>query len=71
MRHKALPLPGQPHREAARLPLDFDATEEEPGGVEAGDLAANGRDRTPNCSDLVRMSSSLSGSVDEERDAVS
>ena len=64
MRHKALPLPGQ-------LPLDFDATEEEPGGVEAGNLAANDRDRTPNRSDLVWMSSSLSGSVDEERDAVS
>lgn len=64
MRHKALPLPGQ-------LPLDIDATEEEPGDIEAGDLAANDRDRTPNRSDLVQMPSPLIGMGSVKRDAFS
>jgi hypothetical protein len=64
MRHKALPLPGQ-------LALDLDATEEEPDGVEAGDVIAAGRERTPGGSGVIRVPSSMSGLLDEERDAVS
>ena len=64
MRHKALPLPGQ-------LALNLDATGEEPGDIEAGELAAVGRDRTPSGPDMIRIPSSLRGSLDEERDAVS
>ncbi len=64
MRHKALPLPGH-------LALDLDVTEEEPEGAQAGDLIAAGRERTPGGSGVVRVPSSMSGLLDEERNAAS